>query len=78
LIGSDQVETELPSLIAAHLAAGGVDFPAIAALAGLDPGSTAGEASAISSAGPTATPGERIGFILANGILIGMIAVIAY
>ena len=37
LIGSDQVEAELPGLIEAHLAAGGVELPPLTTLEGLVP-----------------------------------------
>jgi uncharacterized membrane protein len=75
LIGSDQVEQQLPGLIESYLASGGVDYPQVAALEDLLPTAQSGGAA---SATPGLPRGERIGFILANVILVGMIAAIFY
>jgi uncharacterized membrane protein len=75
LIGSDQVEERLPGLIESYLAAGGVDFPRTAALEGLLPTE---EPAGAAAAAPAQGAGERIGFILANAILVGMAAATVY
>lgn len=93
LIGSDQIPAELPGLIEAHLVAGGVDYPAVPALAPYLPvlssveegplpvedqlDTTAGEVSKSESPEDLPTPGSN-GMILAIGVLAGMSLSVLY
>ena len=70
LIGSDQIPAELPGLIETHLAAGGVDYPAVPALAVYLPvpgtNEAAGNISKSGSAEGASTPRSN-GMILRAG-----------
>jgi uncharacterized membrane protein/thiol-disulfide isomerase/thioredoxin len=92
LIGSDQIPAELPVLIEAHLAAGGVDYPVVPALApylpllsSVEEGSlpadqldtTAADVSKGESPEELPTPGLN-GMILAIAIMVGMSISVLY
>ncbi len=81
LIGSDQIPAELPGLIEAHLAAGGVDYPAVPALAVYLPvpgtNETAGNISKSGSPEGLSTSGSN-GIILAVAVLVGMSLSVLY
>ena len=87
LIGSDQVEAELPGLIEAHLAAGGVELPSLPTLEGLVPAAEpavlppapAPEATAAAPEAVVAAPEARAvdGAGVALVVLLAMILVLA-
>jgi len=70
LIGSDQVDGQLPALIDEHLTRGGVDFPANPILADLLPTTSP---SPVTESAP-----RNNGFTLAAVVLIGMTVTILY
>ena len=71
LIGSGQIPAELPGLIEAHLAAGGVDYPAYPSLAALLPD---GPAAPVLGSETT----RNDGFVLAVVIMVGMVLALGY
>lgn len=71
LVGSGQIPAELPGLIEAHLAAGGVDYPAYPSLAALLP---TGSVAPVLGAETT----RNDGFALAIAIMVGMVLALGY
>ena len=75
LVGSVEIEQELPSLIEKHLAAGGVDTPR---LPGVDEPAAASSANVAPLPAPAAETPQSNGFALAIAIMLGMLIALVY
>ncbi|MFN8473369.1 MAG: vitamin K epoxide reductase family protein [Anaerolineae bacterium] len=75
LVGSVEIENELPGLIEQHLASGGVDYPSL-------PGIAEPTAMASANPAPTLAPAAETprsnGFAIAIAIMCGMLAALVY
>ncbi|HSM55798.1 MAG TPA: vitamin K epoxide reductase family protein [Candidatus Sulfomarinibacteraceae bacterium] len=78
LLGSQQIETQLPELVSQHLAAGGVDFPQYDALAPLLPAEVSGSSTATEYGATPVNASAVDGYYLAMALMIGMILSLLY
>lgn len=79
LLGSEQIETQLPVLVAQHLADGGVDYPQYDALTPFMPAPSSDTGAQSQSYGATPASASAVdGYYLALGLLIAMTLSLLY